>query len=84
MAAEDMGFVLQEIPGCYFFVGCSNGNATSFPHHHPCFDFDERAMMDGVAIMAEAAARYVLSGDDGRANGNGHHAPAPTDRANGR
>jgi amidohydrolase len=85
MAAEDMGFVLQEIPGCYFFVGCSNGNATSFPHHHPRFNFDERAMIDGVAIMAEAAAHYVLGGHDtGHINGNGTHAPTPTDRTNGR
>lgn len=61
MAAEDMGFILQEIPGCYFFVGCSNGHATSFPHHHPRFDFDERAMIDGVAIMAQAAAEYVMN-----------------------
>jgi len=60
MAAEDMGFILQEIPGCYFFVGCSNGHATSYPHHHPRFDFDERAMIDGVAIMARAAAQYVM------------------------
>lgn len=61
MAAEDMGFILEEIPGCYFFVGCSNGNpATHYPHHHPRFDFDERAMIDGVAIMAEAAAQYVM------------------------
>lgn len=62
MAAEDMGFILEEIPGCYFFVGCSNGNpATHYPHHHPRFDFDERAMIDGVAIMAEAAAQYVMN-----------------------
>ena len=61
MAAEDMGFILQEIPGCYFFVGCSNGDATSYPHHHPRFDFDERAMIDGVAIMARAAAQYVMN-----------------------
>lgn len=61
MAAEDMGFILEEIPGCYFFVGCSNGNpATQNPHHHPRFDFDERAMLNGVAIMAEAAAQYVM------------------------
>ncbi len=61
MAAEDMGFILEEIPGCYFFVGCSNGNpATHYAHHHPCFDFDERAMVNGVAIMAEAAGSYVL------------------------
>jgi len=62
MASEDMGYVLEEIPGCYFFIGCSNGNPTThFPHHHPRFDFDERAMINGVAIMAEAASRYVLS-----------------------
>jgi amidohydrolase len=62
MAAEDMGFILEEIPGCYFFVGCSNGNpATQYAHHHPRFDFDERAMVNGVAIMAEAAARYVMA-----------------------
>jgi metal-dependent amidase/aminoacylase/carboxypeptidase family protein len=73
MAAEDMGFILQEVPGCYFFVGCSNGNSTSFPHHHPRFDFDERAMIDGVAIMAEAAAHYVLNSPQ-----------PPIDRANGR
>ncbi len=61
MAAEDMGFILEEIPGCYFFVGCSNGNQTTqLPHHHPRFDFDERAMVNGVAIMAEAAGSYVL------------------------
>jgi amidohydrolase len=59
MAAEDMGYILEEIPGCYFFVGCSNGEATSYSHHHPRFDFDERAMIDGVAVMAEAAAYYV-------------------------
>lgn len=61
MAAEDMGFILDEIPGCYFFIGCSNGDpATQFPHHHPRFDFDERAMVNGVALMAEAAAQYVI------------------------
>ncbi len=62
MAAEDMGYILEEIPGCYFFVGCSNGNpATQYAHHHPRFDFDERAMIDGVAIMAQAAAFYVMN-----------------------
>jgi metal-dependent amidase/aminoacylase/carboxypeptidase family protein len=73
MAAEDMGFILQEVPGCYFFIGCSNGDPTSFPHHHPRFDFDERAMINGVAIMAEAAAHYVLNSPQ-----------PPIDRANGR
>lgn len=62
MASEDMGHILEEIPGCYFFVGSRNEEAGyHFPHHHPRFDFDERAMVNGVATMATAAARYVLA-----------------------
>ncbi|MCP4360289.1 MAG: amidohydrolase [Chloroflexi bacterium] len=64
MASEDMGFFLDEIPGCYFFIGAGNKEKEfSMPHHHPQFNFDERAMIDGVAIMAEAAAQYVLPND---------------------
>jgi amidohydrolase len=61
MASEDMGFFLDEVPGCYFFIGAGNEEAGfSFPHHHPRFDFDERAMMHGVAVMGEAAAHYLF------------------------
>ena len=61
MASEDMGFFLDEVPGCYFFIGASNDEAgINFPHHHPRFTFDERAMIDGVAVMGEAAASYVM------------------------
>lgn len=61
MASEDMGHILEEIPGCYFFVGSRNEAAGyHYPHHHPRFDFDERAMINGVAVMAHAAAHYVL------------------------
>ncbi len=62
MASEDMGQILEEIPGCYFFVGSRNEEAGyHHPHHHPRFDFDERAMITGVATMAAAAGRYVLA-----------------------
>ena len=61
MASEDMGYILEEIPGCYFFVGGGNAaKGLTYPHHHPKFDFDERAMIDGVALMAQAVADYVL------------------------
>jgi amidohydrolase len=62
MGAEDMGYILEEIPGCYFFIGSANDDkGLNFPHHHPRFDFDERAMISGVATMASAAAHYVLN-----------------------
>lgn len=65
MASEDMGYVLEEVPGCYFFIGGRN-EALGFdrPHHHPRFDFDERAMIDGVTVMATAVARYLLNNSD--------------------
>ncbi len=63
MASEDMGYVLEEVPGCYFFIGAGDDDQFSYPHHHPKFNFDERAMINGVAIMSEAAAKYVLSNE---------------------
>jgi amidohydrolase len=62
MGAEDMGYILEEIPGCYFFIGSMNEEkGLNHPHHHPRFDFDERAMVYGVATMTAAAAHYVLN-----------------------
>ena len=62
MASEDMGYILEEIPGCYFFIGARNEEkGYTFPHHHPRFNFDERAMIDGVAIMGQAIADYVMN-----------------------
>ncbi len=64
MASEDMGFFLDEVPGCYFFIGARNEEkGYTYPHHHPKFNFDERAMIDGVAVMAEATASYVLKAE---------------------
>ena len=61
MASEDMGYILEEVPGCYFFVGGQNDElGLNYPHHHPKFNFDERALVDGVAVMANAAANYVM------------------------
>lgn len=61
MTAEDMAFMQEQIPGCYFFVG-SNDTARhlDYGHHHPRFDFNEEALIRGSALMA-AAAMHVLS-----------------------
>jgi amidohydrolase len=48
MGGEDMAFFLQEVPGCYFFLGSANvDQALAYPHHHPRFDFDETALSLG-------------------------------------
>jgi amidohydrolase len=56
MTAEDMAFMQEKIPGCFFFVG-SNDKARNLDYgqHHPRFDFNEEALIRGSALMAAAA-----------------------------
>ncbi|MGF1603847.1 MAG: M20 family metallopeptidase [Thermosynechococcaceae cyanobacterium] len=52
MGGEDMSYFLQEVPGCYFFLGAANKElGLAYPHHHPRFDFDETALGMGVEIF---------------------------------
>jgi len=55
MVSEDMAFMMQAIPGCYFFVGSANeAKGLNAPHHHPRFDIDEDALPRAAALMASA------------------------------
>jgi len=59
LGGEDMSFFLQQVPGCYFFLGSANPElGLDKPHHHPCFDFDERAMAAGVEIFVRCAEDF--------------------------
>ncbi|MGK7907181.1 MAG: M20 family metallopeptidase [Synechococcus sp.] len=62
MGGEDMSYFLEEVPGCYFFLGSANSEAgLDYPHHHPRFDFDETALGIGVEIFLNAIERYTDS-----------------------
>ncbi len=57
MGAEDMGYMQEQVGGCYFMIGSANPEKNlNYNHHHPKFDFDERALVTGAALMATAAA----------------------------
>ncbi|MGA9379849.1 MAG: M20 family metallopeptidase [Phormidium sp.] len=59
MGAEDMSFFLQEVQGCYFFLGSANPSLNlAFPHHHPRFDFDETVLGMGVEIFVRCVEKY--------------------------
>jgi amidohydrolase len=60
MGSEDMAYMMQDIPGCYFFIGSNNAElGLNAPHHHPEFDFDERALPLAAALMAAAACEFL-------------------------
>jgi amidohydrolase len=59
MGGEDMAFFLQEVPGCYFFLGSANPEKDlAYPHHHPRFDFDETALGMGVEIFVRCVEKF--------------------------
>ncbi|BAZ29645.1 amidohydrolase [Cylindrospermum sp. NIES-4074] len=59
MGGEDMSFFLQEVPGCYFFLGAANPEKKlDYPHHHPRFDFDETALAMGVEIFVRCVEKF--------------------------
>ncbi len=60
MGGEDMSFFLQNVPGCYFFLGSANPEkGLAHPHHHPRFDFDETALGMGVEMFVRCVERFM-------------------------
>lgn len=59
MGAEDMSYFLQNVPGCFFFLGSANTEkGLDKPHHSPYFDFDETALSLGTQIITNAIFKY--------------------------
>jgi amidohydrolase len=62
MGGEDMSFFLQEVPGCYFFLGAANiERDLAYPHHHPRFDFDETVLGMGVEIFVRCVEKFCVN-----------------------
>ncbi|TET32055.1 MAG: amidohydrolase [Anaerolineales bacterium] len=58
MGSEDMAFFMQEVPGCYLFIGSSNSARNlDAPHHNPLFDFDEKVLPIAAGLVAAVAWR---------------------------
>jgi amidohydrolase len=61
MGAEDFSYYLREKPGTYFRVGSQNEDkATHYPHHHPKFDIDERALLNSQKSFIKIVSHYLF------------------------
>ncbi|KPB04505.1 M20 family metallopeptidase [Bacillus sp. CHD6a] len=60
MGGEDFSYYLEQIPGTFFFTGaqCSDRTET-YPHHHPKFDFDEKAMLIAAKTLTQVTLDYL-------------------------
>jgi len=57
MGGEDFAFYLQKVPGAFIFLGAGDGH--EFPHHHPAFDIDERALPVGALLYTSLALEFL-------------------------
>ncbi|WP_243296288.1 M20 family metallopeptidase [Bacillus litorisediminis] len=56
MGGEDFAYYLQHVRGTFFFTGAKpDGVETAYPHHHPRFDFNEKAMLVAAKTLGSAA-----------------------------
>ena len=56
MGAEDFAYYLQRVPGTFFFTGAKpEGAEPGYPHHHPKFDIEEKAMLIAAKTLGSAA-----------------------------
>jgi amidohydrolase len=56
MGAEDFAYYLEQVPGCFIFVGAGSDTVTA-PHHHPHFDIDEGALETSVRLLYALATK---------------------------
>ena len=60
MGAEDMAFVLNQVPGCFFFIGAGNEEkGITAPNHSSKFDIDEEALIHGCEILVNLALDFL-------------------------
>jgi amidohydrolase len=59
MGGEDFAYYLQKVPGTFFFTGAKpEGVDEAYPHHHPKFDINEKAMLIAAKTLGIAALNY--------------------------
>lgn len=58
MGSEDFGAFLQEIPGCYFFLGTGEHEnpADNIPPHNSAYDYNDDMLETGAQLFAELIA----------------------------
>ena len=62
LGAEDMGIILDRIPGCYIQLGAAADPSRAEPLHSPRFELDENCLPVGVMLLLASAAALLAQG----------------------
>ena len=69
MGGEDMAYFLEQVPGCFAFVGSAPPHGRASPHHSPTFDIDEESLVIGAELLTQTAIQYLSDHFPGRPGG---------------
>ncbi len=59
--SEDFAFFLEEIPGCYVFIGNGEGEQGGCMVHNPGYDFNDAILSTGASYWVRLAERYLAA-----------------------
>ncbi len=61
-ASEDFAFMLEKVPGCYFFIGNgTEGGPGGCMVHNPAYDFNDKNISVGAAYWVALAETFLQS-----------------------
>ena len=61
-ASEDFAFMLEKVPGCYFFVGNGGpGTPGACMVHNPSYDFNDDLIAPAATFWSELVSAYLTS-----------------------
>ena len=61
LGSEDFAYMLEEVPGCYLFIGNGAGDENgACAVHNPNYDFNDKNLVDGGAYWAGLAERFLV------------------------
>lgn len=66
MASEDMSYLLEDVPGMFFLIGCRDPKNSDhqYGHHHSKFDWDEDVLTLATSVMTNALADFLIYNDE--------------------
>lgn len=61
MGGEDFAYYLQHVKGAFIYTGAKNPEwEVAYPHHHPKFNFDERALLITSKTLGAATIETLM------------------------
>lgn len=62
MGSEDFAYYLEHVPGAFFHVGAADREwDITYPHHHPKFSINERAMLIAAKTLGAVSLSFLQS-----------------------